>query len=142
MTATWWSSVTVRHFRFYWLLDSGESLSKIAWITFVCLGVLGAIALLPVAGSLLAQSRNPDYSCLQAPGPFDLSKVVPEGGTGEWTWWPTGLTCRYPTKSGGQFVVGPAPVLSVALAAGSVLLVGGLAGCVVLSVRRRATVAS
>jgi hypothetical protein len=116
--------------------------TKFAWAACVGLGLLGVIALAPVAGSLFAQSRNPGYSCLQSDGPFDLSKVVPEGGTGEWTWWPTGLTCRYPTKSGGQFVVGPAPVLSVALAAGSVLLVGGLAGCVVLSVRRRATVAS
>jgi hypothetical protein len=83
----------------------------------------GAITLLVVAIvtaiMLVSQwypNRNPDYSCLQTVPPGKLDGFLLEATTGSWSWWPTGLSCDYPTTTGGIVSAGPGVGLSLELA--------------------------
>jgi len=83
-----------------------------------------------VLGIVLAvnwrQGLDADYMCQQFSHPLTAS-VIGEGGRGSWSWWPTGITCSYPTEQGGRFVTTPDPSLSAVLVAAAVTALAGIA---------------
>jgi ABC-type Fe3+ transport system permease subunit len=83
-----------------------------AAITLLIVAIVTAIMLV----SQWYPNRNPDYSCLQTVPPGKLDSFHPEATTGSWSWWPTGLSCHYPTTTGGIVSAGPGIGLSIELA--------------------------
>jgi len=91
--------------------------------------IAGVIALfgLVVLAIFAWLQRNPDYSCIERLTSLDSTALGIDPGSlgpisGSWSWWPTGVTCIYPSASNGVIAVGPPPGLTVLLVATLVAL--------------------
>jgi hypothetical protein len=84
-------------------------------------------------------SREPDALCDLRAAELDgatlgLNTAVAGMASGTWTWWPTGLTCRYLRLDGGYLMVSPNPLLSIALVIAVVGVVIGITLLIISSI--------
>lgn len=78
--------------------------------------------------------RSPTESCFYAERPPGALLSEAANPIGELLWLPLGVSCTYPSESGGTITVGPDPTLTVVATA---LLVVCLAGFTLLAASRR-----
>lgn len=94
--------------------------------------LLGTFAILAIVlTTMWVRGLDAGYLCGRGlePAPIDHLPVdvIPEGGGGSWSWWPTGITCSFPTENGGRFLVHPNSSLSAVLVAAVVTGSAGVA---------------
>jgi hypothetical protein len=109
-------------------------------MTGVISSIASAVVFLPLFFEAYQIARGSDgchYRSFDVP--WDETWAL-EGVHGEFSWWPTGLTCIFPIRTGEEYVVPPDPAQSVQLVVAialAVVAVGALAVAVVLQLRKR-----